>query len=253
MLLEAGKEYLVEARLLPLAESAGQGTVQRYIDRLRTTPVGVDHWAAIEAMTTNETSFYRDLHPFESLRMKIIPALIDARGQQRTLEIWSAACSSGQEPYSVAMILREHFAILSRWRCRIRASDIARGVLKRAREGLYNQAEISRGMPPELLAKYFDREGSQWRLSSKIRQMVEFFEFNLTSRWSSMPPMDFVLLRNVLIYFDVRTKRSILEKVRRVLRPDGYLLLGNAETVRGVHEGFEPLADDRGGWHRVRT
>ncbi len=189
--------------------------------------------------------------PFESLRTKVLPALIEARSRERGLNIWSAACSTGQEPYTVAMIIREYFPELGQWTCRIWASDLARKVVERARPGIYSQIEINRGMPAKLLVKYFRRERLKWILNDEIRGMIEFFELNLARRWPSMVPMDLIFLRNALIYFDVETKRNILAQVRRVLRPDGYLLLGNSETTLGVDDGFERLADDRGGWHQL--
>ncbi len=175
VVLESGKEYLVEARLRPLAESAGLQSVQHFVERLRVTPPGADHWRVVEAMTTNETSFFRDLHPFESLRTTILPQLIDARRSQRVLNIWSAACSSGQEPFTTAIILREYFPMLTQWVCRIRASDIARKVLERARTGVFSQIEINRGMPASLLVKYFQRDRLNWVISDEIRKMIEFF------------------------------------------------------------------------------
>jgi chemotaxis protein methyltransferase CheR len=251
VILDVGKEYLVEARLRPLAERVGQRTVQSFIDRLRSTPLGAEHQRVVEAMTTNETSFFRDVLPFESLRTTVLPALIEARSRERGLNIWSAACSTGQEPYTVAMIIREYFPELGQWTCRIWASDLARKVVERARPGIYSQMEINRGMPPKLLVKYFRRERLNWILSEEIRGMIEFFELNLARPWPPMVAMDLIFLRNALIYFDVETKRNILAQVRDVLRPDGYLLLGNSETTLGVDDGFERLADDRGGWHQL--
>jgi chemotaxis protein methyltransferase CheR len=252
VVLDSDKEYLIDARLRPLAEDAGVSSVQLFIKRLESTSPGAMHRNVVEAMTTNETSFFRDVQPFESLRTMVVPALIEARRNHRNLSIWSAACSTGQEPYTTAIVLREYFPLLRQWTCRIRASDIASKVIERARTGLYSQAEVNRGVPPKLLPKYFERTPLAWLIRSEIRDMVEFFELNLTRAWPAMPSMDLILLRNVMIYFDAETKRRILAWVRRRLKPDGFLLLGSSETTLGVEEGFERLPGDRGGWHRVR-
>lgn len=253
VVLDDGKEYLIDARLRPLAENAGAPSVQHFIKRLESTSPGAMHRDVVEAMITNETSFFRDVHPFESLRSVLLPALIEARRPQQALYIWSAACSTGQEPYSIAMLLCEYFPALRSWTCRIRASDIAGKVIERARTGLYSQAEVDRGVPPKLLARYFQRAANAWQISAELRNKVDFFELNLTRAWPSMPRMDLILLRNVMIYFDSETKRRILAGARRRLKPDGFLLLGSSETTLGAEEGFERLPGDRGGWHRVRN
>ena len=252
VVLEAGKEYLVEARLRPLAEQAGLASVQLFIESLRSGSLGTMRGSVIEAMTTNETSFFRDLHPFETFRSTVLPDLAQRRSAARCLNIWSAACSTGQEPYSIAIIIREHLPNLSQWLCRIRASDLASKVLTTARAGRYTQLEVNRGMPARLLVKYFVREGTDWKVKPEIRAMVEFFEVNLLRPWPSMPKMDVILLRNVLIYFDAVTKRAILEAISRQIAPGGYLLLGSSETIFGLYDGFDRVANDRSGWHRLR-
>src|SRR5208283_1779281 len=163
------------------------------------------------------------------------------------------ACSTGQEPYTAAMIIREHFPDLENWTCKIRATDLARKVIDRASAGTYSQLEINRGMPAAMLLKYFRRERIEWVIRDDIRKMVEFSEFNLTRPWPSMPAMDLIFLRNVLIYFDVATKQRILRATRDQLKPDGFMLLGNAETTLGIDEGFERLPGDRSGWHRLAS
>ena len=227
VVLESGKEYLVEARLRPLAEKAGLASVELFIQKLRAGSLIAMSCSVIEAMTTNETLFFRDMHPFETLRSMVLPDLIERRGGARALNIWSAACSTGQEPYSTAMILREHFPNLASWSCQIRASDIASKVLDVARIGRYRQLEVNRGVPARLLVKYFSREGTDWQVKPEIRAMVQFFELNLLRPWPVMPKMDVVFLRNILIYFAVETKRLILDAVRRQMAPNGYLLLGS--------------------------
>jgi chemotaxis protein methyltransferase CheR len=253
IVLETGKEYLVEARLRPLAERERATSVSFFIQRLKNGAPSVIHRHVVEAMTTNETSFFRDLSPFETLRKTVIPELIEKRRAERNLTVWSAACSTGQEPYSFAIALREYFPLLAQWRIRILASDLSTDILARAREATYSQLEVNRGMPATMLVKYFRRDKMFWKLRDEIKQMVEFFEVNLTRTLPSLPPLDIVMVRNVLIYFDVATKRRILDSMRRVLRPDGYLLLGNSETTFGVHEGFERFTQDRSGWHRIRN
>ena len=252
LVLESGKEYLVEARLRPLAQEAGLTSVQAFIQQLRMPTATAMRRRVIEAMTTNETSFFRDLHPFETLRKVILPRVIANRRDERHLNIWSAACSTGQEPYTIAMIIREHFPELATWSCRIIATDISRDVLARAQAGRYSQLEVNRGMPVQFLSRYFVRDKLDWEIRKDIRAMVEFVEMNLTRAWPPLPRVDIIFLRNVLIYFDVTTKRHIFEGMHRQLRNDGYLLLGNCETTLGIHDGFERLPDDRGGWHRVK-
>ena len=252
LVLEAGKEYLVEARLRPLAQEAGLTSVQDFIQQLRMPTAGGMRRRVIEAMTTNETSFFRDLHPFESLKKSILPRIIESRRGERRLNIWSAACSTGQEPYTIAMIIREHFPELINWSCRIIATDLSRDVLARAQSGRYSQLEVNRGLPVQYLSRYFVRDKLDWEIKKDLRSMVEFVEMNLTRAWPPLPRVDIIFLRNVLIYFDVGVKRQIFGGMHRQLRQDGYLLLGNCETTLGIHDGFERLPEDRGGWHRVK-
>lgn len=241
IVLEANKTYLVESRLTPLARQQGHSCVGELVARVR----GGDRETArlvVEAMTTNETSFFRDVHPFEALKQEILPRLIQQRAAERTLSIWSNACSSGQEIYSVAMILREHFGHLGNWNVRLIASDLSSQILARAREGLFNQTEVNRGLPAPLLVKYFQREGLHWRIKTDLRKLVDFREVNLVENWpTTLPPMDVIFLRNVLIYFSPETKMAILQKVRRLLRPDGCLFLGGAETTINLDPNFERL------------
>jgi chemotaxis protein methyltransferase CheR len=241
ILLDQEKQYLVETRLQPLAIREGFTTIGELIAKMRTTPVNGLHQRVVEAMTTNETSFFRDVNPFNALRKTLLPELIAARETTRSLRIWSMACSTGQEPYSVAMLLREHFPRLASWKVHIFATDLATQVVERARAGTYNQHEISRGLPSTYLVKYFDRIENNWRVKAEIRQMIEFQQLNLIELWPVMPPFDIVLLRNVLIYFDVAVKKEILARVRRILRPDGYLLLGGAENVLGLDDAFRRI------------
>jgi chemotaxis protein methyltransferase CheR len=251
IVLETGKEYLVESRLAAVARQTGCSGLPELVSQLRTRPFGNLHQLVIEALTTNETSFFRDLHPFDALRKTILPELIARRSAEQKLTIWCGAASTGQEPYSIALLLREHFPQLQTWNVRILACDINREVLEKARRGCYTQIEVNRGLPAPLLVRYFEKAGTEWQLKEPIRRMVEFKELNLIAPWPIFPPADIVFLRNVLIYFDLNAKKSILLKVRRLLRPDGVLFLGGAETPRGVDEQFERIALEKSSCYRV--
>lgn len=238
IVLDDGKEYLVESRLLPVARQRGQQSVAELLDALRADPHGPLRTLVIEAMTTNETSFFRDSHPFDALAGSILPQLMERRAAERHLTIWSAACSSGQEAYSTAMILDELFAGQRGWRARIIASDVSNAMLERTRAGTYSQLEVNRGLPVHRLMQYFVRQGNQWQVEDRLRAMVETRAMNLAGAWPDLPQMDVILLRNVMIYFDQGTKQRILANVRSVLRPGGYLLLGGAETTLNLDPNY---------------
>src|SRR5262245_62117674 len=250
--LEDDKVYLVETRLLPLARRHGFESVEALVLRLRGRGNERLLGELIEAMTINETFFFRDGHPFEVLRQSVLPELVRRRAEVRCLNIWSAACSSGQEPYSVAILLRHHFPALSGWNVRLMASDLSAAMLARARQGRYSELEISRGLPPELLEAYFHKQTDGWQIRDDLRRMVEFRPINLSGAWPELPPLDLVLLRNVLIYFDVPTRQQILERVRKVLQPDGYLLLGGAETTLNLDDRFLPVSFDGVSFFQLR-
>jgi chemotaxis protein methyltransferase CheR len=254
IVLEPGKSYLVESRLMPLARAEGLATVAELIARLKSARSGRLHRLVVEAMTTNETSFFRDVRPFEALRHVVLPELIARRAAARRLSFWCAAASSGQEPYSLAMLLREHFPQLGDegWTLRLLGSDISEAMVERAREGRYRQLEVNRGLPAALLVKYFDKVGVEWRLREDVRRMVEFFPLNLADDWPPLPPMDVILARNVLIYFDVETKRAVLARMRRLLQPDGYLFLGGAESTLNLDDAFERVMICGAACYRVR-
>ncbi|MBM3989506.1 MAG: protein-glutamate O-methyltransferase CheR [Planctomycetes bacterium] len=239
IVLEAGKEYLVETRLGPVAHQLGLGSIGLLVTELRQRRNPALLTRVIDAMTTNETSFFRDVQPFEHLKRKVFPELIERRRNEKRISIWCAAASSGQEPYSMAMLLRENFPELENWRVEFLATDISTQVLAKAREGLYSQLEVNRGLPAPLLVKYFHKQGHEWRIDARLRSAIEWREFNLAApTYPSMGPFDLIMLRNVMIYFDVPMKRSILSNMRRALRPDGYLFLGTAETTINVDESF---------------
>ena len=252
VVLEVGKEYLVEARLQPLAHSEGLPSVQTLIDRLRLSSVNGLLPRVVEALTTNETFFFRDVRPFEELRRLVLPQVIEKRRAERRIAIWSGACSTGQEPYSVAMMLKEHFPELAGWSCQLMASDIAADIMARARAGRYSQLEVSRGLPAHYLVKYFQKHGVEWHLVDDIRRKVEFFEVNLTKPWPLLPRMDIIMMRNVLIYFDLETKKRIFSNLRRQLHPDGWLALGSSETTVGIDDSFERFTGSASGWFRPR-
>jgi chemotaxis protein methyltransferase CheR len=251
IVLEPGKEYLVESRLTGLARSSGFASVDELARQLIRTPFDSLHRRAVEEMTTNETSFFRDIHPFDAIRKHVMPELLKRRAVEQRLNIWCAACSTGQEPYSISMILREHFPQLRNWKVSILATDISTQVLSRARSGRYSQLEVNRGLPAPLMVRYFTKDGTEWVLKEDIRQMVEYRELNLAERWIGLPQFDVIFMRNVLIYFDVAMKKDILGKIRQVMRPDGWFFLGNAETTMALDERFERAQLDKAVSYRM--
>jgi chemotaxis protein methyltransferase CheR len=253
IVLEEDKEYLAESRLLPLARREGFESIASLVGKLAAKKFDGLHRKVVEAMTTNETSFFRDFHPFETLRKAVLPELMLKRASSKELNIWSAACSSGQEPYSVALLLQEYFPGLSFWNVRIRATELSAAMLARARRGRYTQLEVNRGLPAALLVKYFRQEGSDWQIQEELRSRIDFQIMNLAEKWPLLPPMDLILMRNVLIYFGVDTKKQILRKVRSLLRPDGLLFLGGAETTLNLDDAFERVQFERTVCYRVRT
>jgi chemotaxis protein methyltransferase CheR len=248
--LEEGKQYLVESRLNPLVRQMELGSIGELIGRLRDGADPALQTRVVEALVTTETSFFRDHNPFEALRRHVLPALIEARQREKRLAIWCAAASTGQEPYSVAILLREHFKSLTGWQVRILATDLSREVLTKARAGVYNQFEVNRGMPASLLLKYFTQHGADWRISDEVRAAVEFREVNLAGPWPITGRFDLILMRNVLIYFDVERKRKILGRVARVLAPEGYLLLGGAETTYNVDNSYRRVEFHKTGFYQ---
>jgi chemotaxis protein methyltransferase CheR len=250
IVLAPGKEYLVQARLLPLARKQGLDDISALVDKLKRGD-SVLTTEVVEAMTTNETSFFRDVHPFEALREDVLPELIQLRATTRKLNIWSAAASTGQEAYTIAMTMREHFAQLGTWNVSILGTDLSREVLEKAREGRYAQIEVNRGLPAPLLVKYFDRAGPAWRVKPELKRGIEFKQLNLMLPYPALPRMDIVFLRNVLIYFDADTKRDILTRVRNVMAPDGFLFLGAAETTLQFEGLFDRVPRARGNCYRV--
>lgn len=245
IVLDETKGYLIEARLEPLARRSGVPSTTELVRLLRGDRSGGLERQVVDAMTTNETSFFRDVHPWTAFEGRVVPELL-AREPQRPLTVWSAACSSGQEPYSVAMLLQDRFGhALADREVRILGTDLSAEMIDRARAGSFSQLEVNRGLPAAMLVRHFTREGSTWRIDPALRRMVEFRTMNLCGPWTAVPQVDVLFLRNVLIYFDVETKRAILRQVREVLRPGGYLFLGAAETTLNIDDSFvrAPLPD----------
>jgi len=250
--LERGKEYLVEARLFALSRDEGFVSVEGLLEGLQTEPESGDlHRRVVEAMLNGETSFFRDHYPFEVMRQELIPALLRKRAATKTLTIWSAATASGQEAYSLAMLLREHFPETESWSVRILATDVSESMLERGRAGRFRQIEVNRGLPAACLLRYFEREGSEWRIREPIRRMVEFSHMNLAAPWPPLPAIDLLLLRNVLIYFSSDVRRTILQSVRRALRRDAYLFVGGGETSLVLDGSFETVRSGKTVYYRI--
>jgi chemotaxis protein methyltransferase CheR len=252
IMLDEGKMYLVISRLTPVAREQGFPSVEALISYLQSSPKGEIHDLAVEAIATTETSFFRDLYPFIELRDTVLPELIRARrNTSRSLSIWSAACSSGQEPHSIGMILRDRFATINGWNLQLLASDISRRMVDRAQKGVYSQIEVNRGLPASYLVRFFSQKDDQWCIDRGVSGMFRYFRQNLAAAWPTLPPVDIILLRNVLIYFDVTTRREVLRRVRRLLRPDGYLVLGSAETTLNLDPAFVRVRSGRAVFYQV--
>lgn len=243
--LGAGKEYLLEARLTPLAQSWGLSNYEELIGELRKGQDLRLSTAVTETMTTNETSFFRDKTPFEDLKNIILPALIESRKQQRSLRIWSAAASTGQELYSFLMMLRESFPELKTWNVEIIGTDIAVSMLDRCEGGVYSQFEVQRGLPTPLLIKYFKQDSNGWKISDDLRKQVSWRQQNLLESFSHLGQFDLIMCRNVLIYFEVDVKKQVIDRMSAMMRPDGYYMLGAAESVVGVTDTFNRFRDCR--------
>jgi chemotaxis protein methyltransferase CheR len=251
--LTQDKSYLLESRLMPVARRYGAKSLDEFITAVRRQPDQERLKAITEAMTTNETLFFRDAKPFEQFKRIVLPALLTARAAQRVVRIWCAASSSGQEPYSLAMVIKEEGAKLAGWRFEIIATDISQEMIDRARAGLYSQFEVQRGLPIQLLMKYFKQIDERWQLDDAIRAMVQYRLFNLLEDPRGLGSFDVVFCRNVLIYFDQPTKGQVLERIAKLLPSDGVLYLGGAETVLGITDRFEPMPNERGIYRPVQA
>jgi chemotaxis protein methyltransferase CheR len=243
--LAADKQYLVESRLLPLVRKAGLASLADLVAKLRNGGgrLAVD---VVEAMTTNESFFFRDKIPFDHFRDTIMPALLAARARERRIRIWCAAASTGQEPYSLAICLKDMKDKIAGWRIEIVGTDLSIEVLERAKAGVYSQFEVQRGLPIQMLVKHFAQVGEMWQIAADIRAMVQYRPLNLLGEFAHLGGFDVVFCRNVLIYFDQETKVGVLNRIARITAPDGYLVLGAAETVVGLTDAFKPMPDRRG-------
>jgi len=243
--LSADKQYLIESRLLPLSRKAGLPGISELVQKMKG---GASALIAqvVEAMTTNETFFFRDKVPFDHFRDSIMPEIMKARAARKSIRIWCAAGSTGQEPYSLAMCLKEMSAQLAGWRVEIIATDLSQEVLEKSKAGIYSQFEVQRGLPIQLLVKNFKQNGEFWQLNADIRAMVQHRQLNLLHDFSQLGVFDIIFCRNVLIYFDQDTKINIFGRLAKSMEPDGFLVLGAAETVVGLTDVFKPFPDKRG-------
>ena len=246
LVLTKDKHYLFESRLIPLARKRGLGGLDDLIAAVRAGADEVLLTDITEAMMTNESSFFRDTSPFEHFKTMVLPELMERRASTRTIRIWSAACSTGQEPYSISMCLRDLSDVLSGWRVDIVATDLSGVVLEKAKVGMYTQFEIQRGLPIQYLMSYFHQVDEMWHIDSSLRAMVKFHQYNLLNDVSALGQFDIVFCRNVLIYFDLTTKADVLRRISNQMPSDGYLFLGGAETVLGITTDFEALKKHRG-------
>lgn len=252
VVIDDSKQYLVVARLMPIVNQRAIPSLDTLIDRMKSRLDPTLERDVLNAMMTHETSFFRDRSPFETLH-GLIDELVPRRKVLRQLTIWSAACSTGQEPYSIAMLLNEHFPdLVATWRVRIIATDISEPILAKAREGMFSNLETNRGLPAELLTKYFRQLQGKWSITQDCRRLVEFRQLNLNGTWPMMPVCDIIFLRNVMLYFDVPTRAALVGKMRKSLKPDGAIFLGGAETMIGIDTGYERLLGKGCSYYRVK-
>lgn len=253
LVLSDEKQYLVESRLMPVARRHNMNTLSELIQALGKPGSTSLQSDVVEAMTTNETFFYRDKTPFENFRNVMLPYILDARKSRKSARIWCAAASTGQEPYSLSMNLKEDRAKVGGFRFEIIGTDISTEVLEKARTGIYSQFEVQRGLPIQMLLKYFTQQGELWQVAPEIRAMVQWRKLNLLENFSHMGEFDIIFCRNVLIYFDQETKVDILNRLARQMPDDGFLVLGAAETVVGLANGFEPYPGLRGVYRKKKV
>jgi len=247
LVLTKDKAYLLESRLVPVARKWNLKTLEDLAQSVRTKREEQMLRDITEAMTTNESFFFRDQKPFDQFRKILLPELLRTRASKRHIRIWSSAASSGQEAYSLAMIFSEEAAKVQGWKIDIFGTDLSSEMVERAKSGIYSQFEVQRGLPITMLMKYFSQIGSdKWQVKDELRQMVQFKEGNLLMDFGPIGVFDIIYCRNVLIYFDQPTKTRVLDAMSHVLAPDGVLFLGGAETVLGISDKFKPLENERG-------
>jgi chemotaxis protein methyltransferase CheR len=243
--LAADKQYLIESRLFPLARESGLPGIGELVQKMKGGARDLNA-RVVEAMTINETFFFRDKTPFDHFRDLIMPRMLRARAKRRSIRIWCAAGSTGQEPYSLAMSVKEMGAALAGWRIEIIATDLSQEVLEKSKAGLYSQFEVQRGLPIQMLLKHFNQVGELWQINADIRAMVRHRQLNLLHDFSQLGVFDLIFCRNVLIYFDQQTKTGVLSRLAKAIEADGFLVLGAAETVFGLTSVFKPMAERRG-------
>lgn len=247
--LTEDKMYLIESRLLPIARSRGMQTISDLYSAIRFKPVEELLVEVTEAMTTNESSFFRDIKPYDQLRQILLPMLMQSLSATKRIRIWSAACSTGQEPYSIAMCIQEDAAKMPGWNFDILATDLAHKVVNKAKQGMYSQFEVQRGVPTMMLIKYFaSLPDTSWQIKDNVRSMVQFKTHNLLEPYTLLGRFDLIFLRNVLIYFDEPTRASITEKMAQALAPHGVLVLGSTETLIDPKGLFTALSEPRGAY-----
>lgn len=253
IVLDESKDYLIEARLQPIAQSNGMASIDELIVALRRQNPGKLHGKVVEALTTNETHFYRDIQPFRLFQNQVLPAMFERNGAKKRLRVWSAACSTGQEAYSIAMCILDSPLAFDDWEVQVLGSDINEEVVEKAKAGSYRQLDVNRGLPAPQLVKYFDRDGSNFRVKPTLSQMCQFRQLNLSHPWPALGTFDVVFLRNVLIYFDLESRRTILQRMSRVIEPGGHLYLGAAETTTNLSDQFVRALDGPGGsYQRIK-
>ena len=246
LVLSTDKVYLLESRLMPVARKSGLKGLEELVAAIRGRRDEALIRDVTEAMTTNESFFFRDNKPFDLFRDVVLPQLLESRASKKAFRIWCAAASSGQEPYSLAMILKEEAAKLAGWRHEIVGTDISTEMLAKAKAGVYSQFEVQRGLPVQMLVKYFKKRDELWEIDPALRAMVQYKEFNLLDSLRPLGNFDVVFCRNVLIYFDQDTKGKVLGEISGLMPDDGVLFLGGAETVLGISDKFKPVTGQRG-------
>lgn len=251
LVLNDEKQYLIESRLLPVVRENGLDSISNLVSALKRPDAKVLETAVVEAMTTNESFFFRDKTPFDNFRQVMLPELIKSRASRRKLRIWCAAASTGQEPYSLGMCLDEFAGQLAGWRIEIIGTDLSNDVLEKAKAGIYSQFEVQRGLPVQMLLKYFTQTGELWQISNELRSKVQWKQLNLLESFSHLGEFDIVFCRNVLIYFDQETKTDVLNRIAKQMSGDGYMVLGAAETVVGLTSSFAPVPQMRGLYQRM--
>ena len=246
LVLSNDKQYLIESRLLPVARTVGLTSISDLVAKLKGAPSADLVRQVTEAMTTNESFFFRDKTPFDHFEKVMLPHMLEKRAAQKRMRIWCAAASTGQEPYSLAMLLKEKGAMLAGWRIEIIGTDLSTQALEKAKAGVYSQFEVQRGLPIQLLLKYFSQNGEAWQVAPEIRAAVTYRPHNLLESLVSLGTFDIVFCRNVLIYFDKDTKTDVLERIAAQMSDEGFLVLGAAETVIGLSDAFKPVQGKRG-------